>query len=260
MQNELISAGDVTQPHQWISFVEGSSNEAPDPSSYALHVLGADHNLNNISGGDPTDGFSPWVTDILVYPTSEYWEGQLNGDRIRPYFDLSISEYNTLRIPSAIHNYDLYADNATFYEDVVIKGGLTIGGTTLGGQDMAVPGDLDVNGDLATVGTISANTLQGLSNTKIPVSEKTANFTFDIAETGYIYQCKPAGAKIEITLPGAVDATNKGVAFTVNNLLAGKTVEFTNLTHARGTILGEQFSSCTIYWDGTAWYGIGDLV
>ena len=255
-----LSPASVTQPHQWISFVEGSDNQAPDPSSYALHVLGADHNLNSIDGGDPTDGFSPWVTDILVYPSSEYWETLLNGDRIRPYIDLSISEYNTLRIPSAIKDYDLYVDSATFYEDVNIQGGLTVGNTTLGGSDMSVPNDLDVGGDLDVVGTVSADTVQGFSNTKIPVSEKTADFTFDISETGYIYQCKPAGAKIEITLPNGLDADDKGIAFTVNNLLAGKTTEFPNLSNARGTILGEQYSSCTIYWDGTAWYGVGDLV
>ena len=68
------------------------------------------------------------------------------------------------------------------------------------------------------------------------------------------------GSKIEITLPGGLAATDKGIVFTVNNLLAGKTVEFPNLSNARGTILGEQYSSCTIYWDGAAWYGIGDLV
>lgn len=255
-----LSAANVTQPHQWISFVEGSSNEAPDPSAFPTHVLGADHNLNNISGGDPTDGFSPWVTDILVYPTSEYWETLLDGDRVRPYFDLSISEYNTLRIPSAIKEYDLYADSATFYEDVSIQGGLQVGSTSLGGQDMSIPNDLNVGGDIDVSGTVSADTIQGFSNTKIPVSQKTADFTFDVAETGYIYQCSPAGAKIEITLPTGLDSTQTGVAFTVNNLLAGKTVEFPNLSNARGTILGEQYSSCTIYWDGTAWYGIGDLV
>jgi hypothetical protein len=249
-----LGAANVTQPHQWISFVEGSANEAPDPSAFPVHVLGADHNLNNISGGDPTDGFTPWVTDILVYPTSEYWETLLDGDRVRPYFDLSISEYNTLRVPSAVHNYDLYVDTGKFYEDVNIDGGLQVGDIALGGSDMNIPGDLNVGS------TVTAETLQGFANTKIPVSTKTADFTFDVAETGYIYQCKPAGAKIEITLPGGLDADDEGIAFTVNNNLAGKTTEFPNLTNARGTVLGEQFSSCTIYWDGTAWYGIGDLV
>lgn len=249
-----LSAASVTQPHQWISFVEGSANVVPDESAYPLHVLGADHNLNNIDGGDPTDGISPWVTDILVYPTFEYWEGLLNGDRIRPYVDLSISEYNTLRIPSAVHDYKLYADTGKFYEDVDIDGGLQVGDIAIGGQDMNIPGNLTV-GD-----TVTAATLQGVANTKIPIAVKTEDFTFDVTETGYLYSCKPAGAKIVITLPGGLDNTYTGVGFTVNNALAGKTVEFTNLTNARGSILGEQFSSCTVYWDGEEWYGIGDLV
>ena len=57
--------------------------------------------------------------------------------------DLSISEYNTLRIPSAVHDYDLYADTGRFYEDVKIDGGLQVG-DTLGGQDLYIPNDLDV--------------------------------------------------------------------------------------------------------------------
>ena len=256
----MISAAEVTQKQQWISFVEGSSNQAPVESAYPLHVLTSDHNLNNISGGDPTDGFTPWVTDILVYPSSEYWETLLDGNRIRPYIDLSISDYNTLRIPSAVHNYDLYADNARFYEDVVIEGGLQVGSVSMGGTDMSVPNDLSVGGNLDVTGTITADTVQGFANTKVPVSSKTADFTFDVNETGYIYQCSPAGAKIEITLPSGLAQADKGIAFTVNNLQAGKTVEFPNLSNARGTILGEQYSSCTIYWDGAAWYGIGDLV
>ena len=130
----------------------------------------------------------------------------------------------------------------------------------MGGSDMTVPGDLTVEGDTEVKGTLKAETLQGFANTKVPISQKTNNFIFDITETGFIYQCSPAGAKIEITLPQGLDATHKGVSLTANNLLPGKTVEFINLSNARGKILGEQYSSCTIYWDGTAWYGIGDLV
>lgn len=252
-----VSAVEVGQQNQFISFVEGKASDAPDPTSYALHVLGADHNLNNIDGGDPTDGFNPWVTDILVYPTYEYWETLLNGTRLRPYVDLSISEYNTLRIPSAIQGYDLYVDNAKFYEDVVIDGGLQVGATSIGGSNMSLPGDLDVGADLRVVGDIECDTMRGFSNTKAPILQVTADITFDNANTGYIYQCKPAGANVVITLP---QTSNIGTMFTVNNCEAGKTVTFSNLTNARGTVLGEQFSAATIYWDGSAWYGIGDLV
>jgi hypothetical protein len=246
----MISAAEVSQEQQWLSFVEGKDSTAPDPSAYALHVLGADHSLNNITGGDPTDGFSPWVTDILVYPSSDYWQTLLNGDRIRPYIDLSISDYNTLRIPSAVKDYDLYADTGKFYEDVVIDGSLTLGTTTIGGSNISIPGDL-------TCDKVIANTLTGSANTKTPLLEITSNTTFNNDHTGYIYQCKPSGSNVNITLPATSDT---GVAFTVNNCVAGKTVTFPNLVNARGTVLGEQFSAATIYWDGSAWYGIGDLV
>ena len=253
MQDEVISPGEVTQRHQWISFVEGSASTAPEESSFPLHVLGADHNLNNIDGGDPTDGFSPWVTDILVYPTSEYWETLLNNDRIRPYVDLSISEYNTLRIPSAIHNYDLFADKGLFYEDVTIKGVLTAASVEIDGGGLNITPD----GDLTVRNLTATGEIRGFAHTKIPILHVDSDITFDSANTGYIYQCKPTGSNLTITLP---QTSQIGVAFTVNNCLAGKTVTFTNLANARGTVLGEQFSSATIYWDGSAWYGIGDLV
>lgn len=253
MQNELISPGNATQPHQWISFVEGAANSVPNESSYPVHVLGADHNLNNISGGDPTEGFSPWVTDILVYPTFEYWEGLLNGDRIRPYVDLSISEYNTLRIPSAVSGYDLYVDSGRFYEDVTIDGGLNCSTISIGGGGLNV----DSNGDIEVRNLNATGEITGVSRTSAPILQVTSDITFDSANTGYIYQSKPSGSNLTITLP---QTSNTGVMFTVNNCLAGKTTTFSNLTNARGTILGEQFSSATIYWDGSAWYGIGDLV
>jgi hypothetical protein len=69
-----------------------------------------------------------------------------------------------------------------FYEDVVIQGGLTVGTTSMGGSDMSIPNDLDVGQDLRVVGTVTADTVEGFSNTKIPVSQKSANFTFDAAQ------------------------------------------------------------------------------
>lgn len=252
-----ISSVESIPQKQFISFVEGSASTAPNPSSYPLQVLGVDHNLNHVNGGDPTDGFDPWVTDILVYPTSEYWETLLNGDRVRPYLDFSISDYNTLRLPSAIHDYDLYADQGRFYEDVLIDGSLTAGGITLSGNDLVIPGDLSVLGDADIVGTLDAEILKGEANTTAPLLEVTADLTFDNNHTGYVYHCKPSGSNVTITLP---QTSTTGVTFMVNNCLAGKTVTFANLANARGTVLGEQFSAATIYWDGSAWYGIGDLV
>lgn len=253
MQNEIVSPGVVAQRHQWLSFVEGSASVAPQESAFPLHVLGADHNLNNIDGGDATDGFSPWVTDILVYPTHEYWETLLSDNRTRPYIDLSISEYNTIRIPSAVHDYDLFADKGRFYEDVIIDGNLTCTSVNISGGGLNITPD----GDITARNLTSTGEIRGFAKTKIPVLEVTSDVTFDSANTGYIYHCKPSGSNLTITLPQTSDT---GVVFTVNNCLAGKTVTFSNLANARGTVLGEQFSSATIYWDGSAWYGIGDLV
>ena len=252
-----LNPAETVQQHQFISFVEGSSSEAPEQSAFPLQVLGSDHNLNSIDGGDPTDGFSPWVTDILVYPSSEYWETLLDQDRVRPYIDLSISEYNTLRLPSAVHNYDLYVDQGKFYEDVVIDGGLTVGNISLGGSNLSIPGDINVGNDLTAVGNIRAETLIGASNTTAPILDVTGDVVFNNDHSGYLYHCEPAGSNLNITLP---QTSSKGVMFTVNNTLAGKTVTFPNLINARGTVLGEQFSSATIYYDGSEWYGIGDLV
>ena len=203
-----------TPSNQFISFIEGSASTAPDPSSYPLHVLGADHNLNHIQGGDPTDGFLPWVTDILVYPSSEYWEGLLDSNRVRPYIDFSISDYNTLRIPSAIHNYDLYADTGKFYEDLSVDGTLSIGSIELGGNNLTLPGDLSVGGDADIAGTLSADRVQGESNTTAPILQVTTDVTFDNNNTGYIYQCKPSGSNVTITLP---QTSTTGITFMVND-------------------------------------------
>ena len=217
---------------QFISFVEGSSATAPQESAFAAHVLATDHNLNQINGGDPTDGFSPWVTDILVYPSSEYWETLLNGNRVRPYIDFSISNYNTLRIPSAIHDYDLYADSGKFYEDVTIDGTLT-------------------------VDNVITSSVSGEAKTRFPVADKTTDFTSSDSDSGFMFQSKPAGSNLTITLP---NTATSGICFTVMNCLAGKTTTFSNLFNSNGTILSQQYSAATVYWDGGGWYAFGDLV
>jgi hypothetical protein len=229
-----VQAG-YSPTEQFIAFVEGSDASAPEQSAFPAQVLAADHSLNHIDGGNPTEGFSPWVTDILVYPSSEYWETLLNGTRVRPYVDLSISNHNTLRIPTAIHGYDLYADTGKLYEGLTVDGDVTVGGT------------------------LSVAEITGLARTKLPVSEVTADFTFVNAQTGTIFQSKPAGANTTITLPTSAD---DGVAFTVMNCLAGKTTTLglTGTLNARGTILSEEFAAATVYWDGSAWYAFGDLV
>jgi len=258
MQDEIKVSEGYQPTHQFISFVEGSSSEAPDISSYPLQVLGADHNLNFIDGGDPTEGFSPWVTDILVYPSSEYWETKLDGDKVRPYFDLSISNYNTLRIPSAIHNYNLYVDDARVYGDLTIDGE-----TNLNGQ-IQVTGvvrsdTLSINSGEFTVseqGVVEAASYKGVSNMSANIVEKTTSFTFSETDTGSIFHCDPSTSDLSITLPGS--ATN-GTVFTVINVSSVLNVVIPSLNNARGNILSERFSTATIYYMN-GWYGFGDLV
>lgn len=256
MQDEIKVSEGYQPAHQFISFVEGSASEAPDPSSYPLQVLEADHNLNHLDGGDPTDGFAPWVTDILVYPSSEYWEGLLQDGRVRPYVDISISSYNTLRIPSAIHNYDLYVDSATIYENLTIHGS-----TSFSGQ-ISVSGEIELDsvssdnfsisndGDIITSGKIS-----GTINGKALVLSKSGSFTCSEAETGAIYHCNPSG-DILATLPAVVQ---NGTAFTIINVTNDSKVTIVGLSNARGNILAEQYSSATVYYQ-SGWYAFGDLV
>lgn len=234
--------------NQFISFVEGSASAPPDPSSFPLQVLGVDHDLNTISGGDPTDGFSPWVTDILVYPSSEYWETLLSNDRVRPYVDFSISQYNTLRIPSAVHNYDLYVDEARIYENCVIDGDLTVKGNFDLGE-AEVSQIVSQNFGISPEGNIT-----GTANTKVPVTELTEDTTLDVSKTGHIFQCKPTASNMEITLPTGED----GIIFTLMNCLPQKTVKINGI-NAIGDTLVAQYASATVYWGGDAWYGFGNL-
>lgn len=253
MQDEIKVSEGYQPTHQFISFVEGSSTEAPDPSSYPLQVLAADHNLSHLDGGDPSDGFAPWVTDILVYPSSEYWEGLLESGRVRPYVDLSISNYNTLRIPSAVHNYDLYVDNATIYEDLTIKGATNLEGS------VQVTGTIQPESIETQSGEFNVSPqgeIKGKNNTKALVEDLTEDLVLPVSKTGYFFNCKPSISNLNITLPPAQD----GVIYTFMNCDAGKTVTFHNLTRARGSILSEQYSAATVYCADNAWYGFGDLV
>ena len=172
MTSADISVGN--QPaHQFISFVEGSSSEAPDISAYPLQVLAADHNLNHLDGGDPTDGFSPWLTDILVYPSSEYWEAQLEGNKVRPYIDFSISNYNTLRIPSAVHNYNLYVDDARVYGDLIIDGNANLNGTVAVTGTIVPSAIAYANGaySVSAAGDVVAGNIKGVSNLTLSNSD-----------------------------------------------------------------------------------------
>ena len=250
MELSSVQTPRFQQEKQFINFVEGKDNEAPDPTQWPIHVLTGDNFLYHINGGDAPGEADPFITDILVYPSAEYWTTLLDGDRMRPYFDLSISEYNTLRVPSAIHGYDLYADSGTFYEDVTIDGSLDVAGLSFSGGAITLD---------ASAGGITASEFIGVAKTSLPIQEVTADLSLSDSLTGYVLQCKPATAgNVNVTLPPTGIA--EGTAVTVMNCDAGSTTTFIGTLLARGTVLSEQYSAATIYYDGSDWYGIGDLV
>ena len=246
----IVQPAEDTASVQFISFTEGSDDTEPSEPAFPLHVLAADHNLNHIDGGDPAGGFDPFLSDILVFPSSEYWESLLNGARTRPYVDLSISDQNTVRIPTAIHNYDLYVDAGKFYEDVTIDGSLDAADLTASTLDIA-GSTIDANGNLW------ANDIQGVTRTRLPILAVTSDMTLGNSDTGTILQVSPSGSSVTITLPVSMDT---GFTVTVNNLLAGKTTAFSGSLNAVGNTLSGQYSAATVYYDGSAWYAIGDLV
>ena len=248
MISSNVSAG-FSPSHQFISFSEGSSSEPPDPNNYAVQVLQGD-NLNVLDGGDPTNGFAPWVTDVLIYPSSEYWESLLQEGRLRPYFDLSISNYNTLRVPSSIHNYDLYVDSAKIYEDIEVDGNATIT------SQLTVGNITSDNFKIEATGDVEFQNIKGVANTRSKVITITEDTTLENSQSGAIINSKPTGANLNVTLPGVGE---EGVTFSFMNCVGGATTSFEGVL-ARGSVLSEQYTACTIYWGGDAWYGFGDLV
>lgn len=251
-----VTEGHFDQTRQYLTFNSGCSTVAPNAADYALHVVAGDTFLYEIQGGVPGAPQENFITDPIVYPTSAYWETLLNGDRQRPYFDLSISYNNTLRVPTAVHEYDLYVDKGRFYEDVEIDGTLKVGTFFLDGQDLSIGGDFSC--DDITCDEVTANVINNaVSKTRIAIKDITADYTLTNEDSGYVLHAKPTSGTINLTLPNDL---KEGVAFTVANLLEGKTTTLPATLKARGNVLSEPYSAATIYFDGTDWYGFGDLV
>jgi hypothetical protein len=267
MQDEIKVQEGYQPAHQFISFVEGSASEVPDASSYPLQVLGADHNLNFIDGGDPTEGFSPWVTDILVYPSSEYWETLLEEGKVRPYVDLSISQYNTLRIPSAVHNYNLYVDDARIYGNLVVDGAISMGGDvsvtgTIAPTQITVGSEFEVS----STGTIKSSRIEcdditgvfkGENNGTARVEVRVVSFVVDPSQTGTMFLCNPELGSMAIELPATAPT---GTIFTFMNTGAGTFVTLSGIVRARGKTLTERYSAATVVYGDNAWHAFGDLV
>lgn len=249
--NSAAREGHFDQTKQWLSFTEGVAVSAPDPTNYPIHVLTGDTFLYEIQGGFPDGPGEPFVTDPIIYPSSDYWQTLLDGDKKRPYVDISISEYNTLRVPSAVHEYDLYCDKGRFYEDVVIDGSLKVGGLDFSADAVTVPGNLSC--DKITANEIS----NAVARVRIPILQISSDYSLKNEDTGSVIHSSPTVGNVDITLPNDLSV---GFVVTITNLLPGKTTTLPLTLKARGHVLSEPYSAATIYFDGTDWYGYGDLV
>ena len=163
---------------------------------------------------------------------STLWVNTLNGARFRPYLDVSIHPYaNCIRLPVVANDYDIYADSATFYEDVEIKGRLVASG--------GMSGSITYDRVVETV---------------------TGNKTISPDDKSKILNIEPSGASVVLTLPSV--GIEDGFFFEVVNCLDGK---FTILApdqgqlKAKGTGLSQPYSACHVYRHNSSWYAIGDL-
>ncbi len=162
----------------------------------------------------------------------------LDGDRVRPFIDLLLSQSNAVRIPVVGSEYDVYADKGHFYEGVTIEG------------DLAVEGEF--TGDMNLSGTISYN-----KNIEVVTQNKTLTY----GDRSKILHIEPTGSQVTITLPTSAGFSSGYFIEVVNN----KVGSYTLLQPEVGTLraknpgLSQRYSAATVYWDGTEWYAIGDL-
>mgnify|MGYP001328747789 FL=1 len=129
-------------------------------------------------------------------------------------------------------------------------------GGSIGGDNITIPGDISC--DDITCDEITANQINGaVIKGRLPILTLNTDYTLKAEDTGSIINVAPSAANVEIALPSGMPV---GTAVTVNNTLAGKTTSFPATLKARGNVLSEQYSGATIYWDGSDWFGFGDLV
>lgn len=202
----------------------GIDNEAPAPPPPAA------------GAGDLSDSVldsiqQNYVPSGVFYDTA-LWQDNLNGDRMRPYFDISIHPYaNLIRLPVVSHNYDIYADRAVFYEGITVKGNVNVEGS--------LTGNVIFDRVVETV---------------------TGNKTISVDDKSKIINVEPVGASVTITLPSM--GIEDGFFVEIVNCLEGK---FTTLApdqgelKAKGTGLSQQYSACHVYRHNNSWFAIGDL-
>ena len=130
------------------------------------------------------------------------------------------------------------------------------GGASIGSQNITIPGDINCS-DI-TCDSITTDVINGaVAKTRIPIISITADKTLADPDTGSVIHCSPDGANINISLPNGLQT---GFVVTITNLLPGKTTTLPTTLKARGNVLSEPYSAATIYFDGSDWYGYGDLV
>ena len=84
----------------------------------------------------------------------------------------------------------------------------------------------------------------------------TGDITLSNSQTGAIINSKPTGSNLNITLLKRVKMEHTSLY----RIARRGHYNDTGSSSRRGNVLGEQYSSCTIYWGGDSWYGIGDLI
>ena len=210
--------------------------------------LGLDTGSGNTSNqsNNPTGSLSNELGEPIqqqyeqasLYLDKAIWESLLNGDRIRPYIDLLLSQSNAVRLPVVGTEYDVYADKGHFYEGVVIEGDLSVEGDFIG--DINLSGTLSYSKDIEVV---------------------TENKTLSLADRSKILHIEPTGSQVTLTLPTSIGLPTGYFIEVVNN----KEGSYTLLQPEAGTLraknpgLSQRYSAATVYWDGTEWYAIGDL-
>ena len=205
----------------------GNDNKVPEGNGG-----GSGGSSGNLSDGVLDSIQQNYTPSSGLFQNTAIWQDNLNGDRMRPYLDVSIHPYaNLIRLPVVAYNYDIFADSAIFYEGITVKG------------------DVNVEGSLK--GNIQYDRL---------VETITGNKTISIEDKSKILNVEPEGASVSIVLPST--GIDDGFFFEVVNCLEGK---FTTIApdqgvlKAKGTGLSQQYSACHVYRHNSSWFAIGDL-
>ena len=167
------------------------------------------------------------------------WDGFIGDGKVRPYIDIGLYPSGSItRVPIVGDGYNIYADSATFYDDVEING------------------DVEVKGELK--GNLS---ITGVFTSRKSIESITEDKVINYEDLGKILHVEPLLGSLNITLP-VFTPEQKGFYFEAVNSLEGKFTKFSTdigELKAKGTGLSQVYSAATIYWTGEHWYAIGDL-